>query len=178
METLIPQQLAEEGQAEYQKKEYRSAARLFKAAADGFLTAGDNLEAAHMANDCSVAYLQAGDAQSALEAVAGTAQIFALNGAIKQQAMALGNQAAALENLHRLDEAFQLYQKSAGLLDEIGESDLRAYVLQSISSIQLRNRRFLEAYATMRAGVMGIRKPTFKQRVLKALIQIPYKLIR
>ena len=40
MEIINPQQLADEGQAEYNKGEYQSAAQYYKAAADGHLSAG------------------------------------------------------------------------------------------------------------------------------------------
>ena len=79
METLTPQQLCQEGQAEYNKGEYLSAARLYKAAAGGFSLVGDELAAAEMANNCSVAYLKIGNAEAALEAVTGTDQVFATN---------------------------------------------------------------------------------------------------
>jgi hypothetical protein len=90
----------------------------------------------------------------------------------------LGNQAAALEGLKRVDEAMQAYEKSAELLKEAGESELRAYVLQAISALHLRKRHYLEAYATMRAGILGLKKPNFKQRLLKSLIQIPYNFLK
>jgi hypothetical protein len=53
METLTPQQLADEGQAEYNKGEYLSAARSYQVAADGFSSIGDELSAAEMANNRS-----------------------------------------------------------------------------------------------------------------------------
>jgi len=178
METLLPQQLADEGRAEYQKREYLSAARLYQAAAEGFLACGDELKAAEMANNCSVAYLKGENAQAALEAVTGTEAVFALKGDTKRQAMALGNQAAALDKLKRVDEAMSTYEKSAALLKEAGEFELRADVLQAISSLQLRKRQYLEAYASLRAGIMGLKKPNFKQRLLKSLIQIPYNFLK
>jgi hypothetical protein len=97
MEIIKPQQLADEGQAEYNRGEYLSAAKLFKVAADGYLSAGDELLAAEMANNCSVAYLKGGNAESALEVVNNTDALFASKGDILRQAMALGNKAAALE---------------------------------------------------------------------------------
>lgn len=178
METLNPQQLADEGRAEYLKNEYLSAARLYQAAAEGFLASGDELHAAEMANNCSVAYLKGENAQAALEAAKGTENVFASKGDTKRQAMALGNQAAALDNLKRVDEALATYEKSAALLKEAGEFELRAHVLQAISSLQLRKRQYLEAYATLRAGIMGLKKPNFKQRLLKSLIQIPYNFLK
>ncbi len=178
METLHPQQLAVEGQAEYQKKEYLSAAKLYQAAAGGFKAAGDTIKAAQLMNDCSVAYFKSGNAAAALEAATGTDEVLASSGDKKLQAMALGNQAAALEKLNRLDEAMEKYEYSSRLLAEAGESELRLYVMQSISAIQLRKRHFLEAFAAMHAGIMGVKKPTFKQKLLKSLIQIPFKLVR
>ena len=178
METLNPNQLVKEAQIEYQNKQFLSAAQLYKAAAEGFSIAGDEMEAARQANNCSVAYLKGGDAKAALEAALGTENIFALYGDVKCQAMALGNQAAALERLKRFEDAMAAYEKSSELLKEAGETELRAYVLQAISTLQLRQRHYLEAYATMRAGIMGLKKPNFRQRFLKTLIQIPYNFMK
>ena len=44
--------------------------------------------------------------------------------------MSLANQAAALEGLKKWPEALELYEKSSSLLKEIGEKELRAYVLK------------------------------------------------
>jgi tetratricopeptide (TPR) repeat protein len=177
METLTPQQLAEEGQADYQKGEYLSAARLFKAAADGFSSIGDELSAAEMANNCSVASLKGGDAKTALDIVTGTDLVFASKGDIKRQAMAVGNFAAALEGLRRFDEAILAYEQSADLLNQAGEYELRAYVCQSISSLQMNRGRYLEAYASMQAGMLGIKEPNISQRILKTLMDIPFKFL-
>lgn len=178
METLSPKQLTKEAQAEYQNKQFLSAAKLYQAAAEGFLAAGADLDAAEQANNSSVAYLKAGEAEAALAAVTGTELIFASKGDIKGQALALGNQAAALEKLKRYDPAMEAYEQSAELLKQAGEADLRAYVMQAISSLQLRKRHYLEAYATMRAGILGIVKPNLRQRLLKTLIQIPYNFLK
>ncbi len=178
MEIIDPQQLADEGQAEYNRANYLEAARLFKAASDGFLSSGNDLSAAEMANNSSVAYLKGGNAKAALDAVMSTDLIFADKGDILRQAMALGNQAAAWEGLNQLDKAISIYNQSAELLNEVGETELRAYVLQSISAIQLRRGQFLEAYTTMGLGVMGLDKPNLSQRVLKSLIRLPFKFIR
>ncbi len=178
MELVNPQQLADEGQAEYNNAHYLEAARLYKAAADGYLSSGEELSAAELANNCSVAYLKGGNANSALEAVKGTDILFAQKGDTLRQAMALGNKAAALEGLNQLDQAVSTYNQSAELLNGLGEAELRAYVLQSISAIQLRRGQFLEAYTTMGVGVMGLDKPNLTQKLLKSLIQLPFKFIR
>jgi tetratricopeptide (TPR) repeat protein len=178
MDTFTPKQLADEGQAEYSKGEFLSAARLFKAAADGFSLVGDELSVAEMANNCSVAFLKGGDAISALEAVNGTDRVFALMGDIKRQAMAVGNRATVLEELNRLDEAILGYEQSAELFNQVGEYEMRAYVCKSISSLLMKRGRYLEAYATMRAGVMGVKEANLTQRLLKNLMDIPFKFIK
>ena len=178
METLTPQQLVYEGQADYNKGEYLSAARLYKAAADGFSLNGDEVAAAEMANNSSVAYLKGGDAHSALDAVNGTEQVFALMGDIKRQAMAIGNQAAALEGINQFDEAIIGYGQSAELFNQVGEYEMRAYVCQSISALLMKRGQYLEAYATMRAGVMGVKEPNLTQRLLINLMDVPFKFMR
>jgi tetratricopeptide (TPR) repeat protein len=177
METLTPQQLADEGQADYRKGDYLSAAKLFKAAADGFLSAGDELSAAEMANNCSVASLKGGDAKTALEVVRGTDLVFGGKGDLRRQAMAVGNMAAALEGLNQTEEAIIAYQQSAEYLNQAGEYELRAYVCQSISALLMKQGRYLEAYATMQAGIMGIKEPNVSQKILKTLMDIPFKFL-
>jgi hypothetical protein len=178
MEIIDPKQLADEGQAAYNRTDYLAAAQLFKAAADGYTSSEQPLMAAEMANNCSVAYVKGGKPELALQVVMGTDQVFAEKGDTLRQAMALGNQAAAWEGLNQLDKAIEAYQQSAELLNSVGEAELRAYVMQAISAIQLRRGQFLEAYTTMGVGVMGLDKPNLTQRMLKSLIQLPFKFIR
>ncbi len=167
-EVLSPKEIAKEAKSAYQAGNYATAAQSFEAARQSYLSANDLLMAAEMANNCSVALLQTGDKERALAILEGTETIFLQASDRQRQAMALGNQAAALEALNRLDEAEQAYWKSAEILKEIGEKDLHVSVMQSISAIQLRTGRQLQAVATMHAGVNNIEKPTLKQRFLEA----------
>lgn len=176
-ETLTPQQIAKEAQSAYKMGDYASAAQSYAAARQSYLAANDPLMAAEMANNLSVALLQAGDPQGAWQAVEGTAILFSQAGDRKRQALALGNQAAALEALQRPEEAEQAYWLSAEILKDLGETDLRLSVMQSISAMQLRSGRQLQAVATMQAGIENIEKPTPKQRLLKRLLNVPMKMI-
>ena len=144
-EILDLEQQAQAAKKAYQQSDYDTAARLFRTAADGYQARGNGLLAAEMANNLSVTLLQNGDAQSAYEAAQGTDAVFEDNGDQLKTAMALGNQAAALDALNRLQEAEELYQRSADLLAKLGETELRAQVMQSISALQLRSGRQLEA---------------------------------
>lgn len=176
-EAKTPEQLAKEGKQAYQRGDYPAAAALFEAARHGYTGSNEALNAAEMANNASVAYLQAGEAQAALQAAEGTAAIFAQAGDLRRQGMALGNLGSALEALARPDEALQAYQQSAEVLQQCGEDELRASVMQSISGLQFRTGRQLQALASMQDGLEGIKRPSPKQKFLKRLLRIPFEML-
>lgn len=178
VEVLDATQLAKEAKQAYQRGDYESAARTFLAAAQSYTTSQHPLDAAEMANNASVAYLQAGDSQAAFKAVEGTAEIFAADGDVRRQAMALGNLGAALEALKRYKEAEDSYQQSADLLKQVGEDQLRLNVMESLSRLQARTGRQLEALASMQAGLEDVHQPSPKQRILKKLLEVPFKFMK
>ena len=172
-EATSPQSLAKEGKAAYKRGDYQAAAQAFEAAGFGYQAIGDDLEAAEMANNCSVAYLQSGDGEAALAAVEGSETIFSQAGDLRRQGMALGNRGAALEALERSDEAVTVYQQAAEILQQAGEDQLRAQVLQSISKLQFQMGHQLQALASMQNGLDGVERPSVSQKMLKKLLDIP-----
>lgn len=178
VEVLDATQLAKEAKQAYQRGDYENAARTFLAAAQSYTTSQDPMNAAEMANNASVAYLQAGDSQAALKTVEGTAEIFAAEGDIRRQAMALGNLGSALEAMKRYMEAEDAYQQSADLLKQVGEDQLRLNVMQSLSRLQARTGRQLEALASMQAGLEDVQRPSPRQRILKKLLEVPFKFMK
>jgi tetratricopeptide (TPR) repeat protein len=177
MEILNPEEQTEQAKKSYQQGDYQTAAQQFQAAAQAYRDQGKQALAAEMANNQSVAHLQDDDAQAALDCVLGTDKVFEQVGDKLKLAMALGNQAAAQEALGRLEEAETNYVRSADLLKELGEDELRAQVMKSISGVQMRSGRQLEALASMQAGVSGLKKPTLAQRWLKKLLDLPSKFL-
>lgn len=172
-ETLSVESLVKEAKATYQRGDYLEAAKKFEASRQAYQAANDPLNAAEMANNASVAFLQANDAEMAYKSVQGTSEIFSQAGDLRRQGMALGNLAAALEALDRDDEAMEMYQQSAEVLAQAGEDQLRAAVMQSLSMIQFRSGKQLQALATMQNGLEGVKKPSVKQNFLKKLLHIP-----
>jgi tetratricopeptide (TPR) repeat protein len=170
-DVLTPQQLAEEGTGAFQKGQFESAANSFALAAEGYNSAGKPLDAAEMKNNQSVALLKGRNAQGAFDAVSGTESVFQTAGDIRRQGFAAGNEASALEALGRLDEAAQKYQHSADLLEEAGEDQMRARVLESLSALQIRQGNSLDAVLSMQSGIVGVKKPTLKQKIAKSLIK-------
>jgi tetratricopeptide (TPR) repeat protein len=172
--TISPGELIQEAERAYKKKNYLPAAKSFQAAAEGYTQNGEQLEAAEMLNNASVAYLKAGQPESALETALNTDKIFEAAGDKKRQAIALGNQAAAYEASSQLEAAVDAYQTSSALLKEIGDKELRPIVLQSLSAVQLRLGQQMEALVTMQAGLDEVENPGFKQKLIKKVLRSPF----
>ena len=164
--------LVENATRAYQDADYKNAANLFGEAASVFKTQGNDLDAAEMKNNQSVALLQAGNAQGSYDATRGTAQIFFAGGDFRRQGMAFGNEAAALNALCRLDDAAQNYRLAADGLEKAGEDQLRASVMQALAGIQLRKGKVMEALLSMQLGLAGVKHPTLKQKILRGLLRL------
>ncbi len=177
METSTPQQRARQAEKAYQAQQYAQAADLFEQAAQTFTAQGDVLSAAEMSSNRSVALLQAGDANGAYQAAQGVDRVFALAGDTRRQAMAVGNEAAALEGLNQLQPALLKYQECAELLKQVGDNESRAMVLKSISQIQMRTGHQLEALASMDAALEQHKRLSIKERMLKKLLKVPFQML-
>ena len=173
----MPEKIVQKAKTAYKQKKYSEAADLFEEAAKLYKDLGDFLNEAEMLNNCSVSLLLGGDALEALQAAQGTDQIFAKAADVKRQAMALGNQAAALDALGKLDEALELYQEASELLKDRGEDDLRSYLLQQISTLQIRTGSQLQSLASMQAALESRKKLSMKERMLKKLLKKPMDML-
>lgn len=162
----------------YHSGKFADAAGLFHQSALRCTEEGEALKAAELENNRSVALLQSGNAQAALEAAQGTEQVFFQAGDTRRQGLALGNQAAALDALGLSKEALDLYVKCADLLKQAGDKESRATVLKSISALQVRTGHQLEALASMNAALENEPKLSVKERFLKKLLKIPFDMMR
>lgn len=176
-QALTAEGFVEKGKDAYKRKDYRKAAEAYRMATEAYTSSGNKLMAAEVANNCSVAWLKFGDAQAALDAVKGTEVVFAEGGDILRQGFAWGNQGSALEALGRLDEAISAYEQSATLLKQAGETEMRLYVMESLSELQFRTGRQLQALATMKAGLDGVKRPSPKQSLVRKILEIPFDIL-
>jgi tetratricopeptide (TPR) repeat protein len=176
-EVLTPKQIVTEAQAAYGEGFFIKAAQFFLAAQESYESLGDSLNAAEMANNQSVALLRAGKAEKALQALAGKGKIFEDAGDIRRQAMTLGNRAAALEALKQWEDARNNYQQASDLFAQIGEMENYTATMQALSALELRTQRPLEAILTMQAALNKVSRPGLKQRLLKKLLKIPFRLL-
>jgi tetratricopeptide (TPR) repeat protein len=176
-ETYTPDELDKLGKEAFHKGKYKEAAEYFSAGAEGFRALNDEIKAAEMDNNTSVAFLKGGEYQAALQAAQGTDVVFEAAGDVRRQAMALANTAAALESLNRIEEAIQYYERADLLFKGIGEHELRAPVLQALSTLQFKSGRSFEGLANLNAGFEQGGKMSLKHRLLKAVTDLPIKFL-
>jgi tetratricopeptide (TPR) repeat protein len=167
--------LADDGKKEYGKGNYQAAAGLFSQAAQAYASLGDELNAAEMKNNESVAFLQAGKAREALQAVEGTEQVFLKAGDLKRQGIAISNRAAALEGLKKWKEALAEYDRAAVIFEQIGEGDMHSLVRKSAANINMKHLRVNDTQMDVLDSMRLVEKPTLTQRLMKFLMRIGIK---
>lgn len=163
--------LTSEGKKAFEAAKYGTAVDLFARAAQGYADLKDPVNEAELKNNLSVSLLKLHRDQEALDAALGTEAIFGGIGDVRRQGMAMGNQAAALESLGRLDEALEAYEQSAQLLADAGEGDLRSLVLKAAAGIQLRRGKLSESGIRMIGALEAKRHPSIFERLLRFFVR-------
>lgn len=164
--------LANQGKEEYGKANYKAAAALFAQSALAYATAQDELNAAEMKNNESVALLQSGDARGALQATDGTETVFQKAGDLKRQGIAVSNRAAALEGLKKWKDALAEYDRAASLFEETGQGDMHSIVRKAAANINLKHLKVLDSQMDVFDSLRLVEKPTLTQRFMKFLMRI------
>jgi len=172
VDQLNPLTLAEQGKQEYEQGAYLAAADLFSQAAQTYLSAKDELNAAEMKNNQSVALLQAGKAKEALQATDGTEAVFQKAGDVKRQGVAVSNRAAALEGMRQWQDALTEYDRAASLFEQIGEGDMHSIVRKAAANINLKRGRIVDSQMDVYDSLRLVEKPTLTQRLMKFLMRI------
>jgi tetratricopeptide (TPR) repeat protein len=167
-----PTSLADRGKQDYEKGKYLTAADLFSQAAQAYALDQDELNAAEMKNNQSVALLQAGKAKEALQVTDGTEEIFQKAGDLKRQGIAVSNRAAALEGLKKWDEALAEYDRAASLFEQIGEGDMHSIVRKASANINLKRGHLTSTQMDVYDSLRLVKKPTLTQRFMKFLMRI------
>ncbi|SRR6266498_1836229 len=171
-QTINPSTLAEDGKKEYAKNNFKAAAALFAQAAQAYVSMQDELNAAEMKNNQSVALLQAENAKAALQATDGTEEVFQKAGDIKRQGIAVSNRAAALEGLKKWPEALAEYDRAASLFEQVGEGDMHSIVRKAAANLNLKRGRIGDSQMDVYDSLRLVEKPTFTQRIMKWLMRI------
>ena len=171
---MDPTTLAEQGKQEYGAGAYIAAADLFAKAAQAYSDVQDELNAAEMKNNQSVALLKAGKAEAALHATDGTEQIFQKAGDLKRQGVAIANRAAALEGLKKLSEAMDEYNRAADIFEKAGEGDMHSIVRKATAEIFLKRGYIGNTQLDVLDSLRLVEKPTVTQRILKFMMRLGF----
>ena len=172
MDTVNPTRLAEQGKQEYEQENYLAAAARFAQAAQAYIVMKDELNAAEMKNNQSVALLQAGKAKEALQATDGTEEIFQKANDLKRQGIAVSNRAAALEGMKKWNEALTEYDRAASLFEQVGEGDMHSIVRKAAANLNLKRGRIVDSQMDVYDSLRLVEKPTLTQRFMKFLMRI------
>ena len=175
MDTVDPIRLAEQGKQEYEQENYLAAADLFASAAQAYTLMKDDLNAAEMRNNQSVALLQGGKAREALQVTEGTEEIFQNTGDIKRQGIAVSNRAAALEGMKKWKEALAEYDRAAALFEQVGEGDMHSIVRKAAANINLTHGRLTDSQMDVLDSLRLVEKPTLLQRIMKFLVRVGFR---
>jgi tetratricopeptide (TPR) repeat protein len=162
----------------YAKKQYKLAAELFSKAALKAEESSDPEQNAELRNNASVAYLQGNDPEAAYQIVVNSESVFIEIGDKKRHAMALGNQAAALEALGEKNKAKNLYIEAGDLLKSSGDNELRSFILKRISALQVQEGKQFEALGSMFEALNNAENLSFREKTLKKLSTIVMQLMR
>ncbi len=175
MNQVDANKLADRGKQEYDRGNYLAAADLFGQAVGAYTSLLDELNAAEMRNNQSVALLQAGKAREALQATDGTESAFEKTGDRKRQGIAVSNRAAALEGLGKWNEALSEYDRAATLFEEAGEGDMHSIVRKAAANINLKRGRITDSQMDVFDSLRLVEKPTLVQRIMKFLVRIGFR---
>lgn len=169
--------LIDQGKSLFQSKRYTKAAEAFSRAAELSAQDGNALLAAELRNNQAVALLMAGEPRQAEESLRGTADIFQEAGESVKLGMALANQATALKDLGKPEQAVDLFLQAADIFRAAGADEMYLQTMQSISSLKMKLRDLTGALFSMQAGLEGLEKPTWRQKLLKKVLGIPSNLL-
>jgi tetratricopeptide (TPR) repeat protein len=148
-----PADLERQGLDAYRQGRLAEAVQRLQMALEGYRARGDQLRSAETSNNLSVVLLKTGEPGQALDAVAGTAAVFEAAGDSLHQAQAIGNEAAALEGVGRLDEAERYYRQAVDSFRRLGEHEAEAQTWQALAALLLRRGRPVEAATSAQAGL-------------------------
>ena len=172
-----PESMAVQAKQAYQAGKFSSASELFLQAEDAYKNTGDELLASEMANNRSVALLQAGDAPGALAACMDTHQVFANTGDSLREGFALGNQAAALKEMGQKKESLRLYRLAADRLHQAGDKENLAIVHKTIAALEMENGDNLGAMSAMLDALRAKQKLTLREKIMRKLFSLASRLM-
>jgi tetratricopeptide (TPR) repeat protein len=170
------EQQAKQAMDLYRKGQAAQAVEIFLELQAAYQEQGNLVKADEMANNLAVALLELDQADRAVSLVENTPERFLSADEPLLAAQAYGNLGAALAAGGRTDEAEQAYRQSLKIFQEQGHDEGMTFAGQAMSQLQLKQGRALEALASMEASLEGQKKPGLRQRLMRKLLKLPFRL--
>jgi tetratricopeptide (TPR) repeat protein len=161
----------------YRAGQYEQSIERYSLARECYLKDQHSSKAAEIANNLCVVMLAAKQPQAALELVRDTPDYFLSQGDENLAAQAFGNLASALEACGQTSAAERAYHQAIELFGKIDDSENYCATLQALSRLQLRQGKPLDALSTMQSGLETMPKARPRDRLLRQLLNWPFRLI-
>lgn len=159
--------LQDKGIAAYQKKNYELAVQLFNQAQAAYEQEGAKDKSVEMQVNIGLVHRALGENQQALDIMTAALAVFQQLGDALRAAQVLGNMGGVYAALGDHEQAYNCYIQAADTFQELGEKKMHADTLIAISTLQVKERKFIAGADTYEEGLKGLEKLSPQQRVLR-----------
>jgi tetratricopeptide (TPR) repeat protein len=172
-----PQVLREEGLRHYRQGALDEAIACFVEAHPLYIEKGDQHGAAEVLNNLGVIYHQQGRWSEAAEALEEALQAFIAMENADGQAQTLGNLGSLYRASGQLEKAAQHFKDAFTLFHRLGDSEAESVTWRALSTVRLRQRRWLEAISAYDSSLTCLKQLSLEQRLLHLLLGLPLRLL-
>jgi tetratricopeptide (TPR) repeat protein len=92
-------------------------------------------------------------------------------------AQVLGNMARVYAKMGNTEQAITYYREASALFNELGDEENYGQTVLAIADLQMRSGNIMQAGAMFEVGLDYVEKPNARQRVLKRLLGVPYRML-
>lgn len=172
-----PETLKEEGLRLFRDGSYPESLEHFNQAYSAFMECGKTLDAAEMLNNMGVIYRIEGKLSEAAEKLERARQIFSENDDRSREAQTLGNLAPLYSKQDAYERAVETFDQAAEIFQELKDDDRRGEVLMAKGILQFKKGQRTSGLAAYEAGLMLLKRPTVKQKVLRISFKLRQRLL-
>jgi len=176
-EITEPQTSSGEGLRHYRQGALDEAVACFVEAHSFYIKEGDQHGAAEVLNNLGVIYHQQERWSDAAEALKEAHQIFMAVEDADGQAQTLGNLGSLYRASGQLEKAAQHLKDALTLFHRLGDSQAESVTWRALSTIRLRQRRWLEAILAYDSSLTCLKRLSLGQRLLHLLLGLPLRLL-
>ncbi|TEU17294.1 MAG: tetratricopeptide repeat protein [Anaerolineales bacterium] len=172
-----PQVLREEGLRYYRQGALDEAIACFVEAHSLYIEKGDQSGAAEVLNNLGVIYYQQERWSEATEALEKVHQAFIVMEDVDGQAQTSGNLGSLYGASGQLEKAAQHFKDALTLFHQLGDSQAESTTWRALSTVRLRQRRWLEAISAYDSSLTCLKRLSLGQRLLHLLLGLPLRLL-